>query len=95
MPLGSQRPALMHDYQPRPLPIRSPSEVSSTAEPPSTIGPSTSMVTPTPARGRYDFSISHYKTGTHEEDQKHKMGKLSTTQQDDGRDAGTPMRTRT
>ena len=36
MPLGSQRSSLMCDYQPRPLPIRSPLEVSSTAEPPST-----------------------------------------------------------
>ena len=33
MPLGSQRPTLMYDYQPRPLPIGPPSDVSSTAEP--------------------------------------------------------------
>ena len=34
----------MYDYQPRPLPIGPLSDVSSTAEPPSTVGPSVSMV---------------------------------------------------
>ena len=65
------------------------------AEPPSTIGPSASMVTPPPARRRHDFSISHYETRTHDEDQRHLMGKIPNTQQDDGRDTGTPIRTRT
>ena len=54
MPLGSKRSALMYGYQPQPRPIRPPSDVSSRAESLRTIGPSASMVTPTPARGRHD-----------------------------------------
>ena len=45
-PFGNQRPALMYNYQPRPLPMGPPSEISSTAEPPSMFGPSVSLVEP-------------------------------------------------
>ena len=60
MPLGSQRPALMYDYQPRPLSIGPPSDVSSIAELPSTVGPLVSMVEPPSCGKRVDFSVSHY-----------------------------------
>ena len=45
-PFGNQRPALMYDYQPRPLPMGPSLDVSSIAEPPSTVGPSVSLVEP-------------------------------------------------
>ena len=93
--MRSQRAALMYSYQPRALPKGPPSDVLSTAEPPSTIGLSASMVTPTPARGRHDFSISYYETKTNGEDLQHTVGQTPTTQQDDGRDARTPLRTKT
>ena len=93
MPLGSQRPSLTYDYQPRPLPIRSPSEVSSTAEPPSTVGPSVSIVEPPSHEKRVNFGISHYaREITTEEHQATKKGSL-TTQPEDRQKARTTVGT--
>ena len=59
-PVGSYGLASMHGYQSCPLPLGPSSEVSSRAEPPSTVGPSASMIKPNPNRRRADFNISHY-----------------------------------
>ena len=59
-PFGNQRPALMYDYQPRPLPMGPPLDVSSTAEPPSTVWPSVSIVEHPSQKKKVDFSVSHY-----------------------------------
>ena len=83
----------MHDYQPRPLPIRSPSEVSSTAEPPSTVGPSVSIVEPPSGEKRVNFGISHYvREITTEKHQATKKESL-TTQYEDRQKAGTTVGT--
>ena len=73
----------MYDYQPRPLPIRSLSEVSSTAEPPSTVGPSVSIVEPSSHEKRVNFGISHYaREITTEEHQATKNESLPTQPED-------------
>ena len=93
MPLGSQRPSLMCDHQPRPLPIRSPSEVSSTAERPSTVGPSVSIVEPPSCEKRVNFGISHYASViTTEKHQATKKESL-TIQPEDSQKARTTVGT--
>ena len=83
----------MYDYQPRPLPIRSPSEVSSTAEPASTVGPSVSIVEPPSCEKKVNFGISHYaREITTEEHQATKKGSL-TIQPEDRQKAETTMGT--
>ena len=59
-PFGNQRPALTYDYQPQPFPIGPLSDVSSTAGPPSTVGPSVLIVEHPSHKKKVDFSISHY-----------------------------------
>ena len=58
--LESQRSTLTYGYQSRLLPIGSPSDVTSMAEPPSTVGPSASVSETTIPRKKVDFSISYY-----------------------------------
>ena len=83
----------MYDYQPRPLPIRSPSKVSSTAEPPSTVGPSVSIVEPPSCEKRVDFGISLYaREITTEEHQATKKESL-TTQHENRQKARTTVGT--
>ena len=50
----------VYGHQSHPLPSGPPSEVSSIEEPPSTVGPSASVIEPIPNRRRTDFSVSHY-----------------------------------
>ena len=59
-PFGNQRPALTYDYQPQPFPMGPPSDVSSTTEPPSMVGPSVSIVEHPSHKKKVDFSVSHY-----------------------------------
>ena len=59
-PIGSYGLASIYGHQSCPLPLGPPSEVSSREEPPSTVGPSASMIEPNPNRRRADFSVSHY-----------------------------------
>ena len=49
-----------YGYQSRLLPIGPPSDVTSLAEPPSTVGPSASVSETTIPREKVDFSISHF-----------------------------------
>ena len=69
-PLGNQRPALTYDYQPRPLPMGPSLDVSSTAEPPSMVGPLVSLVEPPFLKKRVDFSVSHYARDEEHQDTK-------------------------
>ena len=63
-PFGNQRSTLTYGYQSRLLPIGPPSDVMSTAEPPSMVGPSASISkTPIPWT-KVDFSISCYADET-------------------------------
>ena len=59
-PFKSKRSTPTYGYQSRLLPIGPPSDVMSTAEPPSTVGPSASVSETTIPRKKVDFSISHY-----------------------------------
>ena len=59
-PFKSQRSTPTYGYQSRLLPIGPPSDVTSTAGPPSTVGPSTSINETTIPRKMVDYSISHY-----------------------------------
>ena len=63
-PFGNQRSTLTYGYQSRLLPIGPPSDVTSTAEPPSTVGPSASISETTILWKKVDFSISHYAEET-------------------------------
>ena len=69
-PFGNQRPALMYDYQPRPLPMGPPLDVSSTAEPPSMVGPSVSMVETPLHKKRVALTVSHYARDEEHQDTK-------------------------
>ena len=80
----------MYDYQPRPLPIGPPSDVSSTAEPPSTVGPSVSMVEPPSHGKRVDFSVSYYARDEEHQDTKKE---ILTTQPEDRQEARTTVGT--
>ena len=71
--------ASVHGHQSHPLPLGPPSDVSSREEPPSTVGPSASMIEPTPNRRRADFSVSHYdREAVSEEHQYVKRGTPTT-----------------
>ena len=83
----------MYDYQPRPLPIGPSSDVSSTAEPPSTIGPPVSMVEPSSCGKRVDFSISHYDRETTTEEHQATKKESLTTQPEDRQKARTTVGT--
>ena len=63
-------------HQSCPLPLGPPSEVSSREEPPSTVGPSASMIEPTPNRRKAYFSVSNYDRET--ASQKHQDAKRET-----------------
>ena len=63
-PFGNQRSNLTYGYQSRLLPIGLPSNVTSTAEPPSMVGPSASIIETTIPQKKVDFSISHYAEET-------------------------------
>ena len=58
-PFKSQRSTPTYGYQSRLLPIGPPSDVMSTAGPPSMVGPSASISETTIPRKKVDFSISH------------------------------------
>ena len=73
----------MYDYQSRPLPIGPQSDVMSTAEPPSTVGPSASVVEASACRKRVDFSISHYAKETATEESQDTVKNILATQQED------------
>ena len=62
--LENQRSTLTYGYQSRLLPIGLPSDVMSTAKPPSTVGPSASISETTIPQKKVDFSISHYAEET-------------------------------
>ena len=69
--------ASVYGHKSRPLPLGPPSEVSS-REPPSTVGPSASMIEPFPNR-RADFSVLHYdREAVSEEHQYARRGTLAT-----------------
>ena len=59
-PFESQRSTPTYGYQSRLLPIGPPSNVTSTAGPPSMVGPSVSISETTKPRKKVDFNISHY-----------------------------------
>ena len=59
-PFRNQGSILTYGYQSRLLPIGPPSDVTSTAEPPSTVGPSASINETTIPQKKVDFSISPY-----------------------------------
>ena len=85
--------ASVYGHQSCPLPLGPPSEVSSREEPPSTVGPSASMIEPTPNRRRADFSVSHYdKEAVSEEHQYVRRGTL-TTQPEGSQEVRTSMGT--
>ena len=63
-PFESQRSTPTYGYPSRLLPIGPPSDVTSMAGPPSTVGPSASISETTIPRKKVDFSISHYKGET-------------------------------
>ena len=63
-PFGNQGSTLPYGYQSRLLPIGPPSDVTSTVEPPSMVGPSASISETTIPRKKVDFSISHYADET-------------------------------
>ena len=58
--MGSYGLASVYGHQSHPLPLGPPSEVSSGEEPPSTVGPSASMIESTSNKGRAEFTVSHY-----------------------------------
>ena len=63
-PFGNQGSTLIYGYQFRLLPIGPPSDVTSTTEPPSTVGPSASISETAIPQKKVDFSISPYAEGT-------------------------------
>ena len=63
-PFGNQGSTLTYGYQSRLLPIGLPSDVMSTAEPPSMVGPSASISETAIPQKKVDFSISHYAEET-------------------------------
>ena len=63
-PFGNQRSAPTFGYQSRLLPIGPPSDVMSTAEPPSMVGPLASVSETAIPWKKVDFSISHYAEET-------------------------------
>ena len=63
-PFGNQRSTPTYGYQSRLLPIGPPSDVTSTAEPPSMVGPSASISETTIPWKKVDFSISCYAEET-------------------------------
>ena len=63
-PIGNQGSTPTYGYQSRLLPIRPPSDVTSTTKPPSTVGPSASISKTTIPQEKVDFSISPYAEGT-------------------------------
>ena len=63
-PFGNQGSTLTYVYQSRLLPIGPPSDVTSTTEPPSTVGPLASISETTIPQKKVDFSISPYAEET-------------------------------
>ena len=63
-PFGNQKSTLTYGYQSRLLPIGPPSDVTSTTEPPSAVGPSASISETTIPQKKVDFSISRYAEET-------------------------------
>ena len=83
----------VYGHQSHPLPLGPPSEVSSREEPPSTVGPSASMIEPTPKRRRADFSVSHYdREAVSAEHQNARRGTL-TSQPEGSQEVRTSMGT--
>ena len=90
IPFGNQRPALTYDHQPQPFPMGPLSNVSSTAEPPSTVGPSVSIVEHPSQKKNIDFSVSHYVRDEEHQDTKEES---LTVQSEDKLKAGTSKKT--